>query len=102
MKWMELDDIDLDSGWLLTKGKNFRGYPFKASTFKRYPTMLEKRDLPKSFLNTFYANGVKYSNGLAGFDGLVLGNLAQVYNFQTVRVESVSYGATLPDKSFSG
>lgn len=102
MKWMDLDDIDLESGWLLLKGKNFKGYPFKASTFKRYPTMVESPVLPKSFLNTFYANGVKYSGGLAGFDGLVLGNLAQVYNFRTVRVASISYGATLPDGSFSG
>lgn len=64
--------------------------------------MIESRVLPKSFLKSFYANGVKYSDGLAGFDGLVLGNLAKVYNFQTIRVASISYGATLPDKSFSG
>lgn len=102
MKWVELDDIDLESGWLLLKGKNFKGYPFKASTFKRYPTMVERNALPKTFLNTFYASGVKYSGGLAGFDGFVLGNLAQVFNFTTVRVASISYGATLPDKSFSG
>lgn len=102
MKWVDLDDIDLESGWLLMKGKNFKGYPFKASTFKRYPTMVASNGLPKSFLKTFYANGVKYSDGLAGFDGLVLGNLAQVYNFRTVRIASISYGATLPDGSFSG
>lgn len=102
MKWIELDNIDLESGWLLLKGRNFKGYPFKASTFKRYPTMVERSALPKVFLSTFYANGVKYSGGLAGFDGFVLGNLAKVYNFTTVQFASISYGATLPDKSFSG
>lgn len=102
MKFVELDDIDLDDGTLLMKGRNFKGYPFKASTFMRYPTMVESKDLPKTFLNTFYANGAKYSGGLVGFDGLVLGNLAKVYNFNTIRVASVSYGAELPDHSFSG
>lgn len=102
MKWVDLDDIDLESGLLLLKGKNFKGYPFKASTFQRYPTMVESQSLPKTFMNTFYANGVKHSDGLAGFDGLVLGNLAKAYNFQTVRVTSISYGAMLPDNSFSG
>ncbi|KAJ6646223.1 hypothetical protein Bhyg_01434 [Pseudolycoriella hygida] len=102
IKWMELDDLDLESGWLLMKGRNFKGYPFKASTFRRYPTMVESSTLPKTFLNTFYANGAKYSGGLAGFDGLVLGNLAQVHNFRTIRVASISYGALLSDNSFSG
>ncbi len=102
MKWVDLEDIDLDSGWLLMKGKNFKGYPFKASTFGRYPTMVEGQVLPKSFRKTYYANGIKYSGGLAGFDGLVLGNLAEVYNFQTIRIASISYGAELPDHSFSG
>lgn len=102
MKWIALDDVDLESGWLLRKAKNFKGYPFKASMFQRYPTMVESSVLPKSFLNTFYANGVKYSGGVAGFDGLVLGNLANAYKFQTVRITSISYGALLPDNSFSG
>lgn len=102
MNWMDIDDIDFDSGWLLRKSKNFRQYPFKASTFPRNPTMIDSRKLPETFLKTHYANGVKYSGGLAGFDGLVLGNLAEIHNFQTVRVASISYGATLPDKSFSG
>lgn len=102
MKWVALEDVDLESGWLLMKGKDFKGYPFQASMFNRYPTMIESSVLPKSFLNTFYANGVKYSGGVAGFDGLVLGNLANVYNFETIRVKSISYGALLPDNTFSG
>lgn len=102
MKWIDIDDIDLESGWLLRKGRNFKGYPFKASTFPRFPTMVEKNTLPKSFLNTHYAKGAKFSGGLAGFDGLVLGNLAETYNFQTIRVASISYGSLLPDRSFSG
>lgn len=102
MKWVALEDIDLGNGWLLMKGKNFKGYPFKASMFNRYPTMVESSVLPQTFLNTFYASGVKYSGGVAGFDGLVLGNLAKVYNFQTIRVESISYGTLLSDNTFSG
>lgn len=102
MKWIAMADIDLDSGWLLRKGKNFRGYPFKASIFRRYPTMIQSNTLLKSFLNSQYANGAKYSGGFAGFDGLVLGNLAQIYNFQTIRVTSESYGTLLPEKIFSG
>lgn len=86
----------------MKKGKNFKGYPFIASTFKRYPTMVESSALPKSFLATFYANGANYSDGVAGFDGLVLGNLAKAYNFRTIRVKSISYGALLPDNSFTG
>lgn len=102
MKWTPLKYIDTESGWILNTADNLQGYPFIASLFKRFPTVVESSDLPASFVNSYFADGIQYVEGLAGFDALVLGNIAKKFNFRTKILNSGSYGVLLPNNTFTG
>lgn len=73
------------------------------TVFYRYPTLVPEQSIPPSFLQTHYARGSKYSNGLAGFDGFVLGNLADALKFNiNILLPEDTYGRKLPNKTFTG
>lgn len=89
----------------MRKEWSLNNFPFTATIFSRYPTMLLKRALPETFLQTHYARGADYSNGFGGFDGFVMGNLAKALNFQLEiikRLPQDTYGSVLPNNTFTG
>lgn len=97
--------FDLEDDWIMRKEWSLNGFPFAATIFSRYPTMLLKRELPETFMQTHYARGVDYSNGFGGFDGFVMGNLARALNFQLKiikRMPQDTYGSVLPNNTFTG
>lgn len=77
MKYLGISD-----SWLVQKEYKLNGCPIDASVFERYPSMVKK--VPKYFESTEMAKAIKIS-GYGGYDGLVLGNLAQQMDF-TVNV----------------
>lgn len=100
MKWIPIADID---DWILQKGSDFKGSPFRASIFIRYPSMVWKTEFSSSFLDSYFAKAINESNDFGGFDGLVLGNLARIFNFNITRVvPNVNYGHLLPNATFTG
>lgn len=70
--------LDYNDNWLVQKGYSLNGYPLTISIFEREPTMMQK--IPKYLADTHYAKGMKLS-GYGGFDGFLLGNLAEAINF---------------------
>ena len=38
--------------------------------------------LPPIFLRSYFARALQYSDGYGGFDGLVMGNMAETLNFK--------------------
>lgn len=102
---MPIGVFDLEDDWIMRKEWSLNGFPFTATIFSRYPTMLLKRALPETFLQTHYARGTDYSNGFGGFDGFVMGNLAKALNFQLEiikRLPQDTYGSVLPNNTFTG
>lgn len=102
MIWLHIADAKLESGHLLNKAKNFRGYPFRASMFQRYPTLIPATELPSTFRSSYFANTDNYAAGYGGFDGLVLGNLAKLHNFQVKEIKSDFYGVLTDNNTFTG
>lgn len=103
-RWVPINSIDDHADWLLQKGNTFNGYPMTITMFSRNPTAVRSDDLPEAFLSTHYARGIDYSNGFGGFDGLVLGNMAQVLHFEALVVQPLTgtYGNRRSDGSYSG
>lgn len=101
MIWTSIDGIYLDDCWILNISDNFQQYPVRAALFLRYPTMILASDLPQTFRNSYFARAIKYSTGLGGYDGLILGNLAMLHNFSVQIINATSYGS-LKNDTFSG
>lgn len=89
---------------LIRKLRTLNGFPLRVSIFERYPTALLRKDLPEIFLDSYYSHGMKYSGGFNGFDGLVLGNMAQQLNFRAHIVKPIAndYGYKLENGTFIG
>lgn len=102
MVWLRVTDAKLESGHLLNKAENFRGYPFRASLFQRYPTLIPSAELPSTFQSSYFANAADRAAGYGGFDGLVLGNLAKLHNFQVKEIKSDFYGVRTENNTFTG
>lgn len=102
MKWTPLHTIDRESGWIFNAANNFHGYPFIVTMFLRYPTVISPDELPPTYLKSYYASAMRYADGLGGFDGLVLGNMAQVFNFQAKSILANSYGSRLANNTYTG
>lgn len=102
MKWVRLQDIDYDSAFLLNKAENFHRYPFRVAIFRRYPTMISASELPDTFRTSYFADGTAAALNYAGLDALIMGNLANVHNFQVIEVKSEKYGQLLPNETYTG
>lgn len=102
MKWTPLKYIDVKSGWILNTADNLQGYPFIASLFKRNPTVVSASNLSTTIVKSYFADGIRYAAGNAGFDALVLGNIAKKFNFRTQILKSDSYGIRLSNNTFTG
>lgn len=103
MVWLNLADVKLEYGHLLNKAENFQGYPFRASMFERFPTLIPATELPSTFRSSYFASAANYAAGFGGFDGLVLGNLAQLHNFKVMEIKTDSYyGVLTENNTFTG
>lgn len=86
--WQRIDDVDYNMR-LVRRLSNMNGYPFRVSIFDRYPTALRTTDMPRVIARSYYNKATAYSGGFGGFDGLVLGHIAQKLNFRTVVVTPI-------------
>lgn len=65
--------------------------------------MVPKTEFSASFLDSYFAKAINESNDFGGFDGLVLGNLARIFNFNVTQIiPKVNYGHQLPNGTFTG
>lgn len=65
--------------------------------------MVPKTQFSSSFLDSYFATAINRPNDYGGFDGVVLGNLARIFNFNVTRVvPKVHYGQLLPNNTFNG
>lgn len=95
--------LDLKDDWILRKDSFLNGFPLVASMFLRFPTAVPHKKIPPVFLTTQYAKGINFSKSLGGFDGIVLGNLAEVLRFDlNIIMPQESYGRQLENKTFTG
>lgn len=76
--------LDYTDNWMLQQTYSLNLFPLTMTIFERYPTMVKAAELPKYFMGTQFAEGIKYS-GYGGIDGVILGNLASLMNF-TVKI----------------
>lgn len=103
LKWTRLQDVDLQTFWILNLAKNFKGYPFRAAMFRRFPTLIASTEMSATFLHSYMANVIDYASNFSGFDGVVLGNLAKHHNFRVVSVlNDAKYGIKLANTTFTG
>lgn len=79
--WTRLQNLQYGDN-ILNKLATLNGFPLKVSIFHRYPTALLASELPDSFLKSYFSDGMKLTNGINGFDGLILGNMAKSLNFR--------------------
>lgn len=102
-RYVPLELFDFKDDWVLRKEWALNNHPLVATIFERYPTAVPIEKLPRSFLTTHFRKNVYSSKGMGGFDGLVVGNLAEAlrFNVQLVRAD-VKYGRVLNNKSFTG
>lgn len=103
-QWHHINNIDFRDSSLFRKFDNLHGYPLKVSMFERYPTAIRSRQTPKIFLDSYFMNTIDDSKGFGGLDGIVLGNLARVFNFTTIIIppNRGDYGYKLRNGSFVG
>lgn len=81
-KWKGISEMDYSMKWL-RKLIRMNGFPFRVSIFKRYPTAIKPPDLTDIMMRSYYNRAMKFSGGFGGFDGMVLGNIAEKMNFRT-------------------
>lgn len=84
-RWWTVDRIEYSMS-SLRRMANMRGYPFRVSIFERYPTALPVNRMSQVLARSYFNNIARLSGGFAGFDGLVLGNMAERLNFRSVVV----------------
>lgn len=101
--WTPLENLQYGDN-ILNKLATLNGFPLKVSIFERYPTALRASDLPKSFLSSYFSDGMKQSNGFNGFDGLILGNLAKTLNFRVDIIKPIGsdFGYMADNGTFIG
>lgn len=102
MRWSHIEDVNYRNGWILSVADDFNQYPVRLGLFERYPTMVTATTFPATYLQSYFADGIQYSNGYAGFDGLLVGNLAKGFNFRSRTMYTNRYGDFLPNKTFTG
>ncbi|XP_058055928.1 uncharacterized protein LOC131207334 [Anopheles bellator] len=84
----------------------FNGIPIRCTVFARNPSMLTLESLPESFRSLRYVRAViKASNGRAGLDGMLMGNLAMALNFSARTMDDtdgMEYGYRQPNGTLVG
>lgn len=101
--WTALQSLEYGDN-LIRKLGTLNGFPFRISIFERYPTALLAKDLPSSFLSSYFSEGMKVSQGFNGFDGLILGNMAKTLNFRVnvIKPRESDFGYQADNGTFIG
>ena len=105
MRWVNLEILENNNGWVLNKLRNFNNFPVHSSIFPRNPTAIKSKELPLSFRKSILGSTLRQSHDYGGLDGLVLGNLAKALNFDSkliVSFDGTDYGYALPNGTFTG
>jgi hypothetical protein len=82
---------------------DFSRLPLKVSIFEKFPTAI--RTLPKLLQNNPIYKNLTWSKGFGGFDGLMLGALAEQLNFDVVPFGTrtkMNYGVIFPNGTTTG
>lgn len=80
-----ISDMDFPMRFL-RKLKQMNGFPFRVSIFDRYPTAIKPPDVSEIVQRSYYNRAMRFSGGFGGFDGMVLGNIADKMRFRTIVV----------------
>lgn len=101
--WTALHNLQYGDN-ILNKLASLNGFPLKVSIFQRYPTALLAEDLPNSFLTSYFSDVMKLTNGINGFDGLILGNMAKALNFRVDVIKPIGsdFGYKADNGTFIG
>lgn len=101
--WTALQNLQYGDN-ILNKLATMNGFPLRVSIFRRFPTALVASDLPNSFLRSYFSDGMKLTNGINGFDGLILGNLAKMLNFRVDVIKPIGsdFGYKADNGTFIG
>lgn len=102
MNWIPVDQINTQSGWIFNMGNNMNGYSFVSGYFTRYPTFTPTANFSETFLNSYFAESLRHTEGYGGFDALLFGNLVDRFNFTSVMKPADRYGDRLHNGSFTG
>jgi hypothetical protein len=78
-EYYHLKDITSNFGVITNPLTDFNQFPLKVSIFERFP--IATRKLPRMLRNNPIYKNLTWSKGFGGFDGLVLGTLAEHLNF---------------------
>jgi hypothetical protein len=81
-EYYHLKDIRSNFGVITNPLTDFNQFPLKVSIFERFP--IATRKLPRMLRNNPIYKNLTWSKGFGGFDGLVLGTLAEHLNFDMV------------------
>jgi hypothetical protein len=81
-EYYHLKDITSNSGVITNPLTDFNQFPLKVSIFERFP--IATRRLPRMLRNNPIYKNLTWSKGFGGFDGLILGTLAEHLNFDMV------------------
>lgn len=84
-RWTTIDRIEYTMR-TLRRLDNMHGFPFPVSIFERYPTAWPVVRMSSVLAQSYFNRAARSAAGFAGFDGLVLGNMAERLNFRTVVV----------------
>jgi hypothetical protein len=81
-EYYHLKDITSNFGVIMNPLTDFNQFPLKVSIFERFP--IATRRLPRMLRNNPIYKNLTWSKGFGGFDGLILGTLAEHLNFDMV------------------
>jgi hypothetical protein len=81
-EYYHLKDITSNFGVITNPLTDFNQFPLKVSIFERFP--IATRRLPRMLRNNPIYKNLTWSKGFGGFDGLILGALAEHLNFDMV------------------
>ncbi|KAJ3647493.1 hypothetical protein Zmor_019368 [Zophobas morio] len=98
-----LDDVATNLALIINPLLNFNQFPLNISIFPRTPTAVVQ--LPKFLENNPIYQNLTWSRGFAGMDGLILGTLAEYFNFDVTIVSKLvedDYGKVLPNGTIIG
>jgi hypothetical protein len=102
-EYYHLKDITSNFGVITNPLTNFNQFPLKVSIFEQFP--IATRKLPRMLRNNPIYKNLTWSKGFGGFDGLVLGTLAEHLNFDMVpfgTTTEANYGVAFANGTTTG
>lgn len=86
IEWTAISNMDYLLK-LLQKLCVMNGFPFRVSIFNRFPTAITPPDVTDIVRRSYFNRAMQFSGGFGGFDGMVLGNIAEKMQFRTIVVK---------------